>query len=128
MRGGGALPQHSGFSGYAHLVGKASEYVWRPIFFTFALFCLGFSLTAQNFEEFSELSNSPVYKSNFTSVATEEGLIYGINDATVNTMVFYKINREGQITATISLDSTCCGYYGGLFVSEGRYFFDRRRH
>ncbi|MCB0581740.1 MAG: T9SS type A sorting domain-containing protein [Phaeodactylibacter sp.] len=96
-------------------------------FFTFALFCLSFCLTGQDFEEFSELSDSPVYQPNFTSVATEEGLIYGINDATVNTMVFYKINREGQITAAIGLDSTCCGYYGDLFVSEGRYFFDGLR-
>ena len=76
--------------------------------FTFALSCLAFSLAAQDFEEFSELSGSPAYRASFTSIATEEGLIYGINDATASTMVFYKINAEGEITATMSLDSTCC--------------------
>ena len=112
--------------GYAGRPQRTKPLTMRSLF-TFAFLSLAFTLTAQDFEEFSELSNSPVYRPNFTSIATEEGLIYGINDTTVNAMVFYKINRQGQITATMGLDSTCCGYYGDLFVSEGRYFFDGLR-
>ncbi|MCB0548832.1 MAG: T9SS type A sorting domain-containing protein [Phaeodactylibacter sp.] len=95
--------------------------------FTIALFCLRLCLSAQDFEEFSELSGSPAYRTSFTSVATGGGLIYGINDATAGTMIFYKIGPQGAITATLSLEPTCCGYYGGLFASGGRYFFDAFR-
>ena len=49
------------------------------------------------------------------------GLIYGINDATAGTMIFYKIVPQGAIT-TLSLEPTCCGYYGGFFASGGVTF------
>ena len=55
--------------GYAGRPQRTKPLTMRSLF-TFAFLSLAFTLTAQDFEEFSELSNSPVYRPNFTSIAT----------------------------------------------------------
>ena len=65
------------------------------------------------------------FSPDFSSLATEDGLIYAIHDPSRFEMVFYKIAQDGSVVAEQPLENCCVyGYHGDLFSSGGRYFFD----
>ncbi len=76
-------------------------------------------------EEFSGLSGVDAFRPNFSSIATESGLIYAINDPSQLTMVLYKVLQDGSVATEHPIENCCAwAYHGDLFSSEGRYFFD----
>ena len=62
----------------------------------------------------------------FSSLATEDGLIYSIYDPSQLTMVLYKVGQDGAIQVEQPVENCCAyNYHGDLFSSDdGRYFFD----
>ena len=71
------------------------------------------------------MSGMTTFSPDFSSLATEDGLIYAIHDPSRFEMVFYKIAHDGSVVAEQPLENCCVyGYHGDLFSSEGRYFFD----
>lgn len=96
----------------------------RSILLSCALFA-ALSAAAQDLDEFSDLSGIDAFRPNFSSVVTEAGLIYAINDPSQLTMVLYKVGQDGSIVKEHPIENCCAwAYHGDLFSSEGRYFFD----
>lgn len=75
---------------------------------------------------FSDLANQPAFQPTFDALALGNDLYYLINDNDAGFTNVYKLDAEGQLVASRSLEP---GYshYGTLFTSGNRLFFDGLR-